>query len=62
MSSKTTTKLSFQVTLQLPEGMTIKDTRAAIVDSLKRNAVLGLSVDNEVKVHLTNKETSYGKR
>lgn len=62
MGAKATVKLSFQVTLQQPEGMTVKDTRESIVRAIRQDVMLGMPVDGELKVHLVNKETSYGKR
>ena len=62
MGKKAVVTLSFQVTLQQPEGTTIKETREAIVNVLSRETLLGVSGSGVLKVHLINKETSYGKR
>ena len=59
MARKTTTKLSFQVTFEMPAGSTIKTCREFIVEGLKRNSTEDFNKDS-IKVHLVNKETTYG--
>ena len=62
MGKKAIVTLSFQVTLPQPEGMTIKETRGVIIGILKGASILKIPGDADLKIHLLNKETSYGKR
>lgn len=59
------TKLTFAVTVPQPQGLTIRDMRAYIIEALmastKTHKLESNTFDN-IKVHLTNKETHYGKR
>jgi len=62
---KATTKLTFAVTVPQLDGLTIKDMRAYIIESLMTNtkaAKLDSDSFDTVKVHLLNKETHYGQR
>ena len=51
--------VSFQVTFQLPQGMSIPTARQYIKDALFHQTELGIINTAEVKVHLTNKEIKY---
>lgn len=55
-----TTTVSFQVTFVLPKGFNIPTAREAVKEALRTSDLL-IPPEN-VKVHLTNKEISYGKR
>lgn len=57
---KATTKLTFAVTVPQPEGLKITDVRALVVDGIK-SVWPEVGGTPEVKCHLTNKETHYGK-
>lgn len=67
MARKTTTKLSFQVTLQQPTGMSIKDMREYIKAAIQshrggfdpQDVMFEADLD-DIKIHLVNKETTYG--
>ena len=59
---KAETTYTFSVTFKAPPGANIPDTRAAIKKGLISSEFLGLTDDADIKVHLTNKEVSYGKR
>lgn len=62
-NKKSTTKLTFALTIEQPEGMTIKDARQMIIDGvLSIYPKLHTKDTVDVKCHLLNKETSYGKR
>lgn len=66
---KSTTTLTFQVTIEQAPSYTIPDMRSFIKDALageqkarnKDDCIKDINL-SEVKIHLTNKETSYGKR
>lgn len=55
-----TTTVSFQVTFVLPTGWNIPSAREAVKEALRTSELL--IQPDQVKVHLTNKEVSYGKR
>lgn len=59
LKSKTT--VSFQVTFTLPEKMSINEARQKVRDAM-RESELNIETDTDLKVHLTNKEVSYGQR
>ena len=59
---KAETTYTFSITFKSPPGANIPDVRNAIKRGLISSEFLGLSNDADIKVHLTNKETSYGKR
>jgi hypothetical protein len=52
-----TTTVSFQVTFVLPAGVTIPTAREIV-----REVIQTKIPADQVKIHLTNKEVSYGKR
>lgn len=60
--TKATVTYTFSVTFKAPTGANIPDTRAAIKKGLLNSAFLGLTEEADIKVHLTNKEVTYGKR
>ena len=62
MAAKAVTTLTFAVTFQAPAGLSIKDTRELLKKSLTSNSVVGLGNVDGLKIHLMNKEVSYGKR
>lgn len=62
MSTKMITKFTFALTFEGPIGLTIPQLRELIKLGLQNTPELGIKNDADVKVHLTNKETSYGKR
>ena len=62
MGTKATVQVTYAVTFTLPEGMTLKAARAALVSAFAFEPSLKKVEVPTVKVHLTNKETSYGKR
>jgi len=59
---KAVTTLTFAVTFQAPEGKSVKDTRELLKKCLTSNSIIGLGDVPGLKIHLTNKEVSYGKR
>lgn len=62
MKTKAEVTYTFAVTFKAPPGANIPDTRNAIKRGLINDEFLQLSKDSDIKVHLTNKEVSYGKR
>lgn len=70
MGKKAITTVSYQVTFELPEKVTLKDARDYVKDAIQMHCGQGgrgqYSFDakafSDVKIHLVNKETSYGKR
>ena len=62
MKTKAETTYTFAVTFKAPPGANIPFTRAAVKNALIQCDDLGLKSEQDVKVHLTNKEVSYGKR
>lgn len=65
---KSTTNLTFSLTIEQPAGATIPEVRAFIKESLRRqqkatnpeSTFQDIDV-SDIKCHLTNKETSYGR-
>lgn len=62
MAAKAETTYTFAVTFKAPPGSSIPFTRAAIKNALIQCNDLELKSEKDIKVHLTNKEVSYGKR
>lgn len=62
MAAKAETFVTFAVTFRLPSGHTIAAARQAVKDSVYGGTVLQLNEEDNLKVHLTNKEVKYGKR
>lgn len=60
MARKSKTKLSFQVTFEAPPGFKIPEVRDAIKRALANEQYLELKGSTDLKVHLVNKETTYG--
>lgn len=61
MAAKSTTTYTFAVTFEAPQGMNIPTARELIRDAMDE-VLAGQSDLTKLKIHLTNKETSYGKR
>jgi hypothetical protein len=63
MARKAKTRLTFQVSLDIPTGVNIPTVRQFIRDALthyhKGSASMAEADLSTVKIHLTNKETSY---
>lgn len=64
-----TTKLTFSVTLTMPKGLNIPLMREYIREAIKEhqnaqkeNPPYAGDITGDIKVHLTNKEVTYGKR
>ena len=63
MGAKAITTVTFAVTFQLPAKVTIQQARASIKEAITGDkSSMHLSELDNIKVHLLNKETSYGKR
>jgi hypothetical protein len=58
---KAKTMVSFQVTFELPEKMSIQQARLIIEDTLVESE-LRIASAVDIKVHLVNKEIQYGQR
>lgn len=56
---KAKTKLTFAVTIPMPEGSNVKDTRATLKAFIEGALERDGYVEPEVKVYLLNKETTY---
>ena len=52
--------VSFQVTFELPSGVTIPQARERIKEALLLEALLQIPETGAIKVHLLNKEIQYG--
>ncbi len=62
MSKKAEVTMTFAVTFRAPQGMSIPVVRDFIRKGLMQQIELGIADNKDVKIHLTNKEVSYGKR
>jgi|JI10StandDraft_1071094.scaffolds.fasta_scaffold1066534_3 hypothetical protein len=56
------TTYTFAVTFVGPAGMNIPNIRSHIREALLARNALEITNPEDVKIHLQNKETSYGKR
>ena len=57
--AKSKTKLTFAVTFEQADGVTVAVAREAIRELILKKVA---PADTEVKVHLLNRETTYAKR
>lgn len=60
--TKATVTYTFSVTFKAPTGMSVPSAREAIKVALTNAGLIGIEDRNKLKVHLTNKEVTYGKR
>lgn len=61
MVATSETKLTFAVTIPQPDKTTIKEVREELLDMIEDRFASRINL-TKVKIHLLNKETSYGKR